>query len=74
VLIRPCEHTARLTRPGILLMLMRGAPMEANVAGIWWSYAKADPTLLGTVVVLVALAAVGFVVVRALAARARRRR
>jgi hypothetical protein len=48
--------------------------MEANVAGIWWSYAKADPTLLGTVVVLVALAAVGFVAVRALAARARRRR
>lgn len=46
--------------------------MEGNVAGIWWSYAEADPTLLGTVVVLVALAAIGFVVVRALAARRRR--
>jgi hypothetical protein len=46
----------------------------APVAGTWWSYAEADPTLLGVVVAALAVAAVGFTAARVLTrARARRR-
>jgi len=47
--------------------------MSLNQAGIWWSYAKADPSLLAVVVLVVALAAIGFVGLRVLRDRAHRR-
>jgi hypothetical protein len=49
-------------------------PDLANVAGTWWSYADADPTLLGVVVAALAAAAVGFTAARVLARGRTRRR
>ena len=50
--------------------------LETSAAvGSWWSYAEANPTVLGIVVGLVATAAVAFVGRRAVEQlRARRRR
>ncbi len=33
----------------------------ANVAGMWWSLAEGDPTLLGGIVAVLAIAAAAFV-------------
>jgi len=47
----------------------------ANAAGIWWSYAEGDATLLGGVVALLAVAAAAFVGTRVISqARSRIRR
>lgn len=45
----------------------------ANLAAIWWSYAEADATLLGAVVIVLGAAAIALVGARVLA-RVRRRR
>jgi len=47
--------------------------MEPSVTGIWWSFAEADPTLLGVVVIVVVLAAAGFIGLRGVRARGDRR-
>lgn len=45
----------------------------AHATAVWWSYAEANPTVVGVVVVALAIAAIAFVGTRVVA-RARRRR
>lgn len=45
----------------------------ANVAGMWWSYAEGDASLLGGVAAVLAIAAAAFVGTRILSHVRRRR-
>lgn len=47
---------------------------SAMILGTWWGYADANRTLVGTVVVLIVVAALGVIVQRVIARRRRDRR
>jgi hypothetical protein len=47
--------------------------LETPMLGTWWGYAEANPTLVGVVVVILVVAAVGFVLRRYLEHRRTRR-